>query len=216
MKRLLFVLLVIGIASTAGADVLVYNVKQAQVEMQNNSNVWSQLKASYSDYFVIEPQTNGTANVQAVLTYKAKDLNGKLQNYYTIQDMGTLTLLQVQAGTKQKWILTGSVSQLQIVLIGDGKPARKAPGDHGNGPHCSNCHSGRADRVPLPASAPTMTGSSVWNQADGSDMAIGNAKITLKLSSSLTELAAKNSYSATDAVNYIVGNLTAKKYILGN
>jgi hypothetical protein len=215
MKRLLFVLLMLGISLPAIADVLVYNVTQAEIEMQNNSNVWSQVKGNYKDYFVIEPQTNGTANVWSIMTYKAKDSSGKMQNYYTTQNMGALTLLQVQVGTKQQWILTGASGQINITLNGNWIPGKKAPGDHGNGPLCSTCHSGRPDRATTPASAPSMAGSSMWDQTSGTNRSIGSAKITMKMDTKTTALVAKNSYTSSDTVNYLVGTLTAKGYVQG-
>jgi hypothetical protein len=217
MKRFLAVLLLtLVLSAPVFADVLVYNAKQAEVEMQSASGVWLQVNGSYTDYFVIEPQTNGTAGVWSVMTYKAKDQSGKTQNYYTTQNLGALALLQVQVGAKQKWIITGTSSQLRIMLTGDGKPAKPAPGDHGNGPLCSNCHSGRPDRAATPASAPTMTGSSVWDETTGADRAIGTAKISIKLNTKMTATVAKSGYNSSAAVNYIVGTLTAKGYIQGN
>ena len=215
MKRFLMVLLLTVMLSVpAFADVLVYNAKQAEVEMQNASGVWLQVAGSYTDYFVIEPNASGTADVWSIMTYKAKDKNGKPQNYYTTQNMGALTLLQVQVGTKQKWIISGSTSQFRIVLTGDGKPGKPAPGDHGNGPFCSNCHSSRPDRVATPDSAPSMTGSSIWDETTGADRAIGTAKISIKLDAKTTAQVAKSGYNPSEAVNYIVSTL--KGYILGS
>jgi hypothetical protein len=213
MKKFLMVLCVLALSVPATADVLVYNAKQLEVEIQNTASVWLQLNGNYSDYFVIEPNdANGTAVVWSVMTYKAKDLNGKTQNYYTTQNLGTLNLLKVQINSKETWIISGISGQLQIVLIGAGKPAKPARGDHGDGPFCSACHS-KPDQVATPACAPTMTGASVWDETAGGGRVIGTAKIVTTLNIKMTSQVAKSGYNASDAVGYIVDTLTAKGYL---
>ena len=202
-------------SAPAGADVFIYTSKQAETKMQSNSGVWAQSKITYTDYVVIDTQSDGTADVWSVMTYKAKDPNGKTQNYYTTQNIGTLDFLQVQAGTKPKWIITGANAQFRIILTGDERPARRAPGDHGNGPNCSQCHSGRANRVPTPPVAATLTGVSSWDQATGSDRSIGTAKITMKLNAPMTSEAISNSFTSAEAIDYIIGILRAKNYLQG-
>jgi len=216
MKRLLLVVLILGLSVPASAEVLVYSAKQAEVEMQSNSGVWLQLKGSYTDFYVIEPLANNTAAVLSVMTYKQKDLTGKMQNYYITQDLGTFTMLQVQVGTKQKWVISGTHAQLKITMTGDWKPGKKALGDHGNGPNCSNCHNNRPNRVAVPANATTMAGSSVWDQTTGADRSIGSAKITAKFNAAMTSQVGVNGYNTSQAVDYIVGTLTAKGFLPGN
>jgi hypothetical protein len=97
MKRLLLVLLVLGVSMPAGADVLVYNMKASNAEYKYNSdssdsNAWGQIKDTNTAFVIFELPGGGSTNVWAVYTYKAKDPNGKTQNYCKGENWGTFVV----------------------------------------------------------------------------------------------------------------------------
>lgn len=187
MKRLLLVLLVLGLSVPAVADVFIYNLKQSGVEFedQEGEGNWTQSsKVSYTSYAIIEVNMDGPSLVSlwSVDTWKE---SGK--NYYDVneEDVNTFKLLPAQNGTK--WILltdgTLLTGQVKSTKIGN-------------------------QNLTI---ATKLTGYFIWQDLTGGD--IGAGTMSLQLNATMT----KNwhAISGAEAKDALVAYLVSKGYIEG-
>jgi hypothetical protein len=196
MKKLLLVLLILGLSLPASAEVFIYNLKQSGTEYQYDEGGWTQSKVSSTSYLVIEPNIDDAnfVNVWSVDTWKEKDDTGKMQNYYEVQDVFTLELIQAQIGNKLMWIMP--------VAIGDGD----------NGLLTGQAKTRKIGTVNHTIAA-TLTGYFIWHETDGDYRDEGAGTMSLKLSSKMTN--DWHALSGEDAANAIVAYLESKGYIEG-
>ena len=139
MKQLLLVLLVLGVSMPASADVLVYNMKASNAEYKYNSdsNAWGQIKDTNTAFVIFEPPSGDSTNVWAVYTYKAKDPNGKIQNYCKGENWGTLGFEHASLSpTKAKWVISDAANGRRIILTGDVKTSKICSYKSS----CNSCH----------------------------------------------------------------------------
>lgn len=122
MKQLLLVMLVLGVSMPASADVHVYNMKASNAEYKYNSdsNALGQVKDTNIAFVVFELPAGGSANVWGVYTYKAKDPNGKTQNYCKGENRGILGFEHASLSpTTAKWVISDAANGRRIILTGD-------------------------------------------------------------------------------------------------
>jgi hypothetical protein len=130
MKQFLFILLVLGIAIPASAEVAVYNLKASSTGFgyKSDSLTWGQIKDSNTAFMILEEPTDGNTNVWVVTTWKGKDK----KNYIMAENLGTLKFEQPWLAKKDMWIITGADKNGRIILTGDakmtmvGKPSKKS------------------------------------------------------------------------------------------
>jgi hypothetical protein len=123
MKQLLLVLLVLGVSMPASADVHVYNMKASSAEYKYNSDSNARGRIKDANAFVIFELPDGdSASVWAVYTYKAKDPNGKTQNYCKGENRGISAFEHESLSpTKAKWVISDAANGRRIILTGDVK-----------------------------------------------------------------------------------------------
>jgi hypothetical protein len=138
MKQLLLVLLILGMSMPAGANVLVYNMKASSVEYKYNSdsNATGQIKDTNA-FVVFELPGGGSAGVWDIYTYKAKDPNGKMQNYCKGENRGISGFEHASLSpTKAKWVISDAANGRSIILTGDVKTAKI----RSHKSSCNSCH----------------------------------------------------------------------------
>jgi hypothetical protein len=196
MKRLLLVLLVLGVSVPASAEVFIYNLKQSGAEYQYDGSEWTQHKVSSTAYVVIEPNNDDAnfVNIWSIDTWKEKDEDtGRMQKYYEVQDVFTLELLQAQIGNKLMWIMPLAGDTENSLLTGQAKTKRIGTENH--------------------TIAATFTGYFIWHESDGDYRDEGAGTMSLKLNSKMTN--DWYSLSGEGATNTIVDYLESKDYIEG-
>jgi hypothetical protein len=121
MKQLLLVVLVFGMSMPANADVHVYKMKVNNAEYKYNSDSNTIWQVKDANAFVIfELPSGGSANVWDVYTYKAKDPNGKTQNYCKGENRGILGFEHASLSpTTAKWVISDAANGRCIILTGD-------------------------------------------------------------------------------------------------
>jgi len=132
MKRLLLVLLVLGLSVPAIADVFVYNLKQSGVEFGYNADkdAWAPTKSSYVSYVVIQVDSNSpdSVNIWAIDTWKEKDADtGETTKYYTVDGPYTISFLQTTIAKKNTWIAEGissDQSNTRVMVSGQAKSTK--------------------------------------------------------------------------------------------
>ena len=122
MKRLLLVLLVLGLSVPAIADVFIYNMGQSGVESeQDDVGNWIQSKVIYTADVVVEVNMNDTSlvSIWSVDTWKANGIN-----YYKAHesDVNTFELLLAQNG--KEWILLRVSDTEEDMLTGQVQSAK--------------------------------------------------------------------------------------------
>jgi len=103
--------------------VLVYNMKASNAEYKYNSdsNALGQIKDTNA-FVIFELPGGGSTNVWAVYTYKAKDPNGKTQNYCKGENRGILGFEHASLSPpKAKWVISDAANGRRIILTGDVK-----------------------------------------------------------------------------------------------
>jgi len=131
MKRLLLVLLVLGLSVPAIADVFVYNLKQSGVEFGYNADkdAWGPTKSSYVSYVVIQVDSNSpdSVNIYSINTQKGKDPDtGEAYKNYTVDGPYTISFLQTTIA-KNMWIVEGTLDDgynTRITLSGQAKSSK--------------------------------------------------------------------------------------------
>jgi hypothetical protein len=170
MKRLLLVLLVLGVSMPAGADVLVYNMKASNAEYKYNSdssdsNAWGQIKDTNTAFVIFELPGGGSTNVWAVYTYKAKDPNGKTQNYCKGENWGILGFEHASLSpTKAKWVISDASNGRRIILTGDVKTTNICSYKSS----CNSCHD-PSKGTPTFDITSSFTGYSIKDRTDAND-----------------------------------------------
>ncbi|MGD0552755.1 MAG: hypothetical protein ABSB25_08895 [Sedimentisphaerales bacterium] len=129
MKRLLLVLLVLGLSAPAIADVFVYNFKQSGVELEYNADTdaWVQSKLSGTTYVVIQVDSDSNSvNIWSIDTSKEKDPDtGETTKYYTVNGPDTVNFLQTPIAKKNTWIIEGTLDDsTRLMLSGPSKSAK--------------------------------------------------------------------------------------------
>jgi hypothetical protein len=126
MKRLLLVLLVLGLSVPAIADVFVYNVKQSGVKLyydetaNNDEGAWVQSKPSGTTYVVIQVTDSSSAESVDVWTIdtwtekvKEEDENGRMTTvtykYYTVYGPDSVNFIETPIAKKNMWIAEGTL-----------------------------------------------------------------------------------------------------------
>jgi hypothetical protein len=189
MKRLLLVLLVLGLSVPAIADVFIYNLKQSGVEFQDEEGNWTQSKVSDTTYFVIEVDMDGPSLVSlwSVDTWKA---SGK--NYYDVneQDVSNFELLPAQNG--KKWIILYASDTEHGLLTGQVQSTKI-----GN------------QKLNI---ATKLTGYFIWHDVTGGDIGAG----TMSLQLNVTMTKNWHALSSAEAKDALVVYLVSKGYIEGD
>ena len=167
MKQLLLVLLVLGVSMPASANVLVYNMKASNTEYKYNSdsNAWGQIKDTNTTFVIFELPSGDSTNVWAVYTYKAKDPNGKMQNYCKGENWGTLGFEHASLSpTKAKWVISDAANGRRIILTGDVKTSKICSYKSS----CNSCHD-PSKGTPTFDITSSFTGYSIKRGADAND-----------------------------------------------
>lgn len=206
MKRLLLVLMLLCVfipenAKGRAMPPLVYQMKEADTGMDSSDSgsSWEKYKDNYTGYIIIEPNDNNTASAWSIHTWKAKDPNGKMQNYYAQQDMITFGFLQVIVGKNTVWIITYADDEQSIMMSGAVKPVKVVT-------------------LLGPATlslAGTITGTSIWFDDENSYKDIASGKVSLSYNSPLTTYIYNNIDTGEDAVAYVISYLTSLHYLPG-
>jgi hypothetical protein len=172
MKRLLLVLLVLGLSVPAIADVFVYNKKNSGVEFEYYGDSWTQSNPSSDSgqYLIIEPNYNdNTVNILEADTWKEKDEGGVTHKYYEAYEIGTLAFLQTRIGSKQMWIIsgngTGDSNNTRIIISGQPKSTKIGTDTY--------------------TVAATLNGYAIWGAIVDEDL--GGGSMSLKLNSTITK-----------------------------
>ena len=172
MKQLLLVLLALGVSMPASADVHVYTMKASSEEYKYNSdsNALGQIKDTNA-FVIFELPGGGSANVWDVYTYKAKDPNGKTQNYCKGENRGTLGFEHASLGpATAKWVISDAANGRRIILTGDVKKTNIRSYKSS----CNSCHD-PSKGTPTFDITSSFTGYSIKDGADA------NHTITLSL-----------------------------------
>ena len=164
MKQLLLVLLVLGVSIPASADVHVYTMKASNAEYKYNSdsNALGQIKDTNTAFVIFELLGGGSADVWAVYTYKAKDPNGKTQNYCKGENWGILGFERASLSpTKAKWVISDTANGRRIILTGDANTANIRSYKSS----CNSCHN-PSKGTPTFDITSSFTGYSIKPEAD--------------------------------------------------
>jgi hypothetical protein len=168
MKQLLLVLLVLGTSMQASADVLVYNMKASNAEYKYNSdsNTLGQVKDTNAAFVIFELPSGGSANVWDVYTYKAKDPNGKTQNYCKGENRGILGFEHTSLSpAKAKWVISDAADGRRIILTGDVNTANVRSYKSS----CNSCHA-PSKGTPTFDITSSFTGYSIKDRTDANDI----------------------------------------------
>ncbi|MGD0571730.1 MAG: hypothetical protein ABSB11_01765 [Sedimentisphaerales bacterium] len=167
MKQLLLVLLALGVSMPASADVHVYNMKTSNAEYKYNSdsNALEQVKDTNTAFVIFELPGGGSANVWGVYTYKAKDPNGKTQNYCKGENRGTLGFEHASLSpTNAKWVISDAANGRRIILTGDVNTAKI----RNYKSSCNSCHDPSKGTPTFDITSP-FAGYSIKDRADAND-----------------------------------------------
>jgi hypothetical protein len=193
MKKLLLVLLVLGVSLPAGAEVFIYNSNQSGTEFEYDGSEWTQYKVGgRTTYVVIEPNSDDAnfVNVWSVDTWRGKDANGVMHNYYEVQDMVTLEFIQARIGNKLMWIVPIVGDTEYDLLTGQAKKVKIDAENH---------------TIPV-----TLTGYFIWNESDVDYRDEGAGTTSMKLNAKMTKQ--WHSLGGEDAKDAIVAYLESKGY----
>jgi hypothetical protein len=167
MKRLLLILVVLGVSIPASADVFIYNSKQANVSIDYDGIIWKQSKETETVYVIVEPTSSTTAGIWAIGIWKEKDKSGQTTKYAAAEEVGEVDFIQAQVGKKLIWIISAQDSNSQTLLTGQAKPTK-------------------IDDVTFTI-ASSLTGYGIWDESEFvNERDLGTGKITLKLNKNFT------------------------------
>lgn len=230
MKRLLFVLLVLGLAVPAGASVLIYTMKSSDTGMEYDwdddigAYMWYQWKGTYPGYLIIGPGSSSESiELRAVWT----DKYGKQKYAYT-QYWGEIELVQASIlasnKTKWTWILSDVEDEYRMLLTGDIKPIMIGSVKNKTYKSCGSCHDSAdlADKGDIDPNIPaTLTGYTIMDEKEGDpvityrDLFIG--KMTLTLNTKMTLKAhLDGNLDAYDATYGVLYDLQDADYFIQN
>jgi len=175
MKRLLLVLLVLGLSVPAIADVFVYNFKQSGVELAYNADTdaWVQSKPGHTTYVVVQVDSNSpdSVNIWSIDTWKEKDTDEDDKpitiKYYTVDGPSTVSFLQTPIAKKNVWIVEGTLDDsTRLMLSGQSKSTKIGTTKY--------------------IVAATLSGYSIYGSIDEEDLVGGT--ISLTLNSTITKV----------------------------
>ena len=200
MKKLLFVLLVLGLAVPVSADVLVYSSKQAGTNVSTEDGfTWEQTKATETAYIIVEPFNDGTAGIWAVNLWKEKDKFGKTTKFVEADEVGDVDLIEATVGKKTMWIISSVDPNNRTMLSGAAKLTKID-----------------TDTVLV---AGSLTGISIWDEpGDAGSRDLGSGKVTLKFNKVFTVFAKENGITnGGNAMTQLVEFLVDEEgYVLAN
>jgi hypothetical protein len=205
MKQFLFVLLVLGLAIPASADVYVYNLKASSTGLgyQSSSDVWRLIKDANAGFVILEEPTNFDSkvdlNVWVVSTWKGKDK----KNYVMAASLGTLNFEDAWLTKKDVWTVTGADKTGRIILTGDEKELTLSSYKSS----CNQCHSPSRGALE-DYIAPSLSGYAIADTTDKDGNRILNTTtMSLKLNTKLSIATHPDIDLAEDAAKSIVDDL---------
>jgi hypothetical protein len=127
MKKMLFVLLVLIFAVPAGAEVLIYNLKERSVESEYYSTGWERLTRNCKGYVIVEIDGD-IADAMFIETWTGKidDETARLMDDSKEYEFEVRT---IQADGKKFMILSCGDEEYRILLTGEIKPANIGTGE---------------------------------------------------------------------------------------
>jgi hypothetical protein len=190
MKKWLLVLLVLGLAVPAIADVFVYNFKLGGVYFeQDDEGNWVRSKPEGDTlYFVIQVDSNSpdSVNIRVIDTWKEKDDEGVMHKYYTIDGPYTISFLQTLIARKNTWIIEGTTSDednTRIMVSGQAKLKKIG--------------------TPTYTVAATLTGYLIYGNIESQE--VGGHTVSLKLNSKITTALVSSDADVTGAIDAYFG-----------
>jgi hypothetical protein len=189
MKRLLLVLLVLGLSVPAIADVFVYNFKESGVDFYYDGDVdaWVQSKPSGDTAYVVIQMDSGSSdvNIYSIDIWKEKEEDedtGKMTTYtyYSVDGPYTISFLQTTITRKNMWIIEGTASDeenTRMMLSGQAKSTKIGSGTY--------------------TVAATLSGYFVFGNIENED--VGGSTVSWKLNSKIT----KELVSSDDVISSI-------------
>jgi hypothetical protein len=184
MKRLLLVLLVLGLSVPAIADVFVYNFKKSGVEFENDGDAWIKSpKSSDTTYVVIQVDSNSpdSINIWSVDTSKGKDPDtGETFKTYTVDGPSTVSFLQTPIAKKNTWIIEGTLDDsTRLMLSGQTKLTKISS--------------------QMYTVAAALSGYSIYGSIDGEDLV--GATISLTLNATITKVMVSSDEDIAGAID---------------
>lgn len=214
MKRLLFVLFVLGWAISARADmnVLVYDMKASNAGFgyAADSNTWAQIKDTNTAFLILEPpaEDGNIANIRAVYTWKGKDK----KNYAMDVNLGQAIMGGATVGNKEIGLFVDANTENRIQLAGNnklitiGKKTNKS---------CLVCHAGGAPDDLKQECPQSLTGYEIKIKTDAEgNKNICTSTLSLKLDIAKTLAAHPDVVTAEDEASAIVGDLHDAGYTI--
>ncbi|MBN2019368.1 MAG: hypothetical protein JW749_04010 [Sedimentisphaerales bacterium] len=190
MKKLLFVLLLLGLTVPVSADVLVYTMSNKGISFMEDSPDWEMEKENIKGYIILEGGPgDDTVDMWVIATYKEKDKNGKMQKYVSAESLGELGIITADAGKKTIWIITSGDNEDQRILL-----------------------KGYVRNSKIGTIATKLVGNVIWDTEDNpGERDIGSSKVTLSLHTKYTLYAEEEGYDGITAtmelMNYLVNEL---------
>jgi hypothetical protein len=211
MKKLLFVLLVLGLSIPAYAvhkeEVLIYSFKQKTTEYTCdisgitdmnlvNSLEWEKSVKTSTGYLVVQwaPDSDIELNVWTVLTEKLKDRDGKPYKWASVSGPAEFAIAQATVGNKTTWLVGYNYASEHTLLTGEEKRIKIL--DKGG------------------SAATKLAGTSTWRYEQDSILHVGSSAISLSWQSKLTAAYFSNPYlvDGFDAVGLLLDYLDSKGY----
>jgi hypothetical protein len=201
MKKWLLVLLVLGMAVPAVADVFVYNAKQSGVYFYYDGDVdaWVQSKSSGDTIYVViqvDSSSPGSVNIYSIDTWKEKgtDENDKpiTYKYYTVDGPYTFSFLQTTIAKKITWIIEGTAGEYnsRIMVSGQTKSTKIGTVNY--------------------TVAATLTGYSIDGDIESQDVSGGT--VSLKLNSTITKELVSSDEDVAGAIDTYFQGLDYEPY----
>jgi hypothetical protein len=130
MKRLLMILLVLGLSVPAIADVFVYNIKLSGVYFENEDEGWVKSKPSGTSYLVIQKNDGSDSiNIWVIETWKDQQEDEDTDKmttvkFYSVDGPSNISFLETLVSKKNTWLAEGDlVDYKHIMLWGQTKSA---------------------------------------------------------------------------------------------
>ena len=143
MKKLLFVLILLGMSVPAGATVYVYNIKATDTgtSTSDGGGTWEPYNAPYGGYFIFGPgSTDNKVYIWAIWTWK-----NKAGKHAYAEDWGEANRMEakIPAGQKTKWswIVNYVDPNSRTLLTGDMKVKKVGSAKSTS---CLSCHDSTA------------------------------------------------------------------------
>jgi hypothetical protein len=172
MKRLAIVLMIIGFAWAAHADVFIYSQKSAGSGVNHDTDGYGTFKGTDSAYTVIEINPSDTNAVVIWAIYLTK-VNGV--KYAEVHEVGEVNSVVTTAGDKTVWEIGGEDGDGRFMVMGQAKPKKIG-----------------TTYFTVPSS---MAGIAIWDETTGTHRAYGTAKTTMTLNTTYTKYAIDYGYT---------------------